>query len=191
VSRPSTDQLHRRDVFRILGVTIAAETLDAQHLHDGKEAKTSGKAYKPRFFSTLEYQIVDELAELLIPADNDSPGARQARVAWFIDTVLLYSDPSRQGNWRKGIAAINEQAQSRFGKGVQNCTLAQCTDIMEALAQNEGTPQTPLDHFFAEFKSIVIEAFCVSEVGMKEYFRYQGNTELSEFPGCRPGEIAG
>jgi hypothetical protein len=191
VSKPNPDQLHRRDVFRILGVTIAAETLGAQHVHEMNEAQTVGYDYRPRFFSALEYQIVDELSELLIPSDADSPGAREAKVTWFVDTSLLYADPSRQQRWRKGIAAVDELAQSRFGKPFMGCTPAQRNDVMAIWAQNEEAAETPLDRFFAEFKPTVIEAFCVSDVGMKQYFHYKGNTEVSEFPGCRPGEIGG
>jgi hypothetical protein len=191
VSKPNPDQVHRRDVFRILGITIAAETLSAQHVREMKEAQSVGSDYKPRFFSTLEYRIVDEISELLIPSDADSPGARDAKVAWFIDTSLLYSDLSRQQNWRKGIAAVDELVQSRFGKPFMDCTAAQRNDFMTMWAQNEEAAETALDRFFAEFKPTVIEAFCVSDVGMKQYFHYKGNTEVSEFPGCRPGEIDG
>jgi hypothetical protein len=191
VSKPNPDQLHRRDVFRVLGVTIAAERLGAQHVHETNEAQPTGYDYGPRFFSTLEYRIVDELSELLIPSDADSPGARAAKVAWFIDTSLLHSDRSRQQNWRKAIAAIDKLVQSRFGKPFMDCTPAQRNNFMEMWAHNEEAPTTPLDRFFAEFKPTVIEAFCVSDVGMKQYFRYKGNTEVSEFPGCRPGEIDG
>ena len=185
----SMDHWRRRDIFRILGAALASEALDAQHQHHIGPGKGAPKEYQPRFFSQAEYQAVEVLSELLIPADDHSPGARAAGVAWFIDTVLLYSDSTRQQTWRRGVAAINQLAQMRFGGNLLNCQPGQQIAIMEALAENEGDPQTPLEHFFAEFKPTVVEAFSLSEVGMQEYFHYHGNMELADFPGCRPGEI--
>jgi hypothetical protein len=185
----NTDHLHRRDIFRILGATLAVEALEAQHQHQPAPLKGAPKDYHPRFFSQAEYRLVDELCELLIPADDRSPGAREAGVAWFIDTVLLYSDPARQQTWRQSVAAIDQLAQTGFGERFLNCRPEKQITIMEVLVQNEGDPQTPLEQFFAEFKPTVIEAFSVSEVGMQQYFRYRGNTEVSDFPGCRPSEI--
>ena len=187
----NTNHLHRRDIFRILGATLAVEVLEAQHQHQTAPLKGAPKDYHPRFFSQAEYQVVDELCELLIPADDHSPGAREAGVAWFIDTVLLYADPSRQQTWRQSLAAIDQLAQTRFKTKFLDCQPEQQVTTMEVLAGNEGDPQTPLEQFFAEFKPTVIEAFSVSELGMQQYFRYRGNTEVSDFPGCRPGEIEG
>jgi gluconate 2-dehydrogenase gamma chain len=185
----SLDHLDRRDLFRIIGAALAAEALDAQHQHQTIPGKGVPKNYQPRFFLQAEYQTIDQLSELLIPADDHSPGAREAGVAWFIDTVLLYADPSRQQTWRQSLAAIDQLTQSRFKAKFLDCQPEQQVTTMEVLAGNEGDPQTPLEHFFAEFKPTVIEAFCLSEVGIKQYFRYRGNTELSDFPGCRPDEI--
>jgi Gluconate 2-dehydrogenase subunit 3 len=175
------DRLHRRDVFRILGVTLTAEAL----------LKSAPKVYAPRFLSQADYQTVDELCALLLPADEDSPGAAEAGVAWFIDTMLLYADSARQQNWRESLASIEQLAHTRFGSGFLKCTPDQRNSIMSVLAENEGDPQSPLEHFFAEFKPTVIQAFCLSEVGMRQYLHYRGNTELSDFPGYRPGEIQG
>lgn len=45
-----------------------------------------GKA--PLFFTKQEFALVDELTELIIPADDHSPGARAAQVAGYIDFRL-------------------------------------------------------------------------------------------------------
>ena len=173
------DQLPRREIFRILGGGLAAEVL----------LKGAPKSYTPRFLSPSEYQIVDILCALLLPADEDSPGASEAGVPWFLDTILLYATQDQQQTWRNGIASIDQLARNRFGKAVVQCTNEQRTAIMSVLTENEGHPQTPPQHFFAEFKPLVIEGYCLSDVGMRQYLHYRGNTELSEFPGCRPGKI--
>src|SRR5712692_9203928 len=42
----------------------------------------------PKFFTPEEFQMVDQLAELIIPADDHSPGAHDAQVAAYIDRRL-------------------------------------------------------------------------------------------------------
>src|SRR5262245_26243011 len=55
-----------------------------------------------RFFTPDEFAMVDELSELIIPADEHSPGARAAKVAEYIDGRLADSfgdEPKMQ--WRE------------------------------------------------------------------------------------------
>lgn len=184
----SMDQLHRRDIFRILGAALATEGLEAQH-HTETRASGAPKNYRPRFLSDAEYQIVTELCELLIPADEESPGAREAGVPWYVDTLLLYSDAGLQQRWKQGLAAVDQLSVDKCGKGFLAGSPQQRLAVMEVLAAHEGKPQSSIEHFFAEFKPTVIQAFSVSEVGMKEYFHYRGNTELTDFVGWRPADI--
>src|SRR5689334_16758957 len=57
--------------------------------------------YQPQFFTPDEYKTVDELAELIIPKD-ESPGARDAGVAEFID-FMASSDDEIQQQFRSGL----------------------------------------------------------------------------------------
>ncbi len=148
------DHVHRRDLFKIVGATLAAEALDAQHLHEQQIGlEGAPKDYHPRFFSNAEYGAVNELCSLLLPADNDSPGAAEAGVPWFLDTSLLYSDATRQKTWHDSLSAIDHLAQSRFGKKFLNCTPEQRTTIMSVLAENEVCTSSPAGEIFFRFQA--------------------------------------
>jgi len=63
-------------------------------------------AYRPQFFSSSQYQTVERIAELILPATDDAagkaqPGASEAGVAEFID-FMVFSDPSLQPEFRHG-----------------------------------------------------------------------------------------
>src|ERR1044072_9201760 len=45
------------------------------------------KAFHPQFFTAEEFELLDRLADLIIPAD-DAPGAHDAGVAEFIDFMV-------------------------------------------------------------------------------------------------------
>ena len=92
--------LTRREIIK-LGASAAVATtlvgLDAAAL-----TKAQDKA--PLFFTKEEFALVDELTELIIPADDHSPGARAAQVAGYIDFRLSESfEEQPKIIWREGL----------------------------------------------------------------------------------------
>src|SRR3989442_12248508 len=106
--------MERRDLFKILAASAAASQASAQHQHGGAAPDLS--SYKRRFFSTAEYETLDRLCEIIMPADEQSPGAHQAQVRFFIDVMVQHSDPQNQQRWRAGLKAVEDAAQASFGK---------------------------------------------------------------------------
>ena len=49
------------------------------------------ESYKPQFFTPEQMEMLDQLTEMIIPADDHSPGAREAKVGLFIDLIVAYS----------------------------------------------------------------------------------------------------
>jgi hypothetical protein len=81
--------LQRREFFTILGVCAAnANELFAQHDDHIEDAAPAFAAYRPRALAQSEYELLDDLAETLLPADETGPGAHDAHVAYYIDVVL-------------------------------------------------------------------------------------------------------
>src|SRR5215471_12063529 len=58
-------------------------------------------AYEPTFFSQEDFEALQAFTEILIPTD-DTPGAREAHCAHYIDFLLHASDgaPQIQKAWR-------------------------------------------------------------------------------------------
>src|SRR5579885_3490672 len=57
--------------------------------------------YKPQFFGSEDFEALQAFCEILIPTD-DTPGAREAHCAHFIDFLLHSADsmPEMQRQWR-------------------------------------------------------------------------------------------
>src|SRR2546430_16863727 len=65
-----------------------------------------------KFLTPAEYALLEELTELIIPADDQSPGARAAGVAGYIDGRLAESlEPDWQAQWRAGLPAGGRAAR--------------------------------------------------------------------------------
>jgi len=180
--------IERRELFKVLGATLlATHQGSAQHDH-GLPAAVNVEDYAPRFFSDTQYRTIDRLTEILIPSDDQSPGAHAAGVRFYIDTVLHHADTGTQQKWQRGLAAVDESARASFNKTFGECAVQEQEQVVAAMARNEQDPSTELELFFGLLKEVTVEAYSVSEIGMTQYFGYKGNTAIKEFPGCKHPE---
>jgi hypothetical protein len=186
--------MNRRELFRIVGAGVALtpglDAQDVQHVHGMPETLSDEtalhKSYRPRFFTEEEYRTLDEMCEVLLPADGDSPGARDAGVAFFLDTVILYAPEEVKREWKAGMRQVDELSQQLNAKTFSSATSSEREAIFDRFAADESDVRTVEPAFFSTFKRRAIEGFCYSEVGMRDYLRYRGETAISSFPGC-PG----
>jgi gluconate 2-dehydrogenase gamma chain len=175
--------MERRDLFKILAASaVAAPDALPQHQHAGPPFSAAN--YQPRFFAKDEYATADRLCDIIVPSDEQSPGAHAAGVAYYIDTVLHYGDATLQKVWRDGFAELEKAAQSRFSKPFLACARPDQEEIVATMARNEANPETALEKFFVTLKRMTVEAYTLSEVGMRDFIGYRGDAVLAEFPGC-------
>ena len=70
----------------------------------------------PRFFSADQFSALRRLAEVLMPAAGDTPGAKEAGAAEFFDFLIGASPEDRQSLYRNGLDHLNAQARRRYAK---------------------------------------------------------------------------
>jgi hypothetical protein len=151
------------------------------------QAKPRAKKRQPkpqRFFTQAEFALVDELSELIIPADDHSLGARAAKAAEYIDQRLAESpDEEPKREWREGLKLIDQISNEMSGRPFMQASPEQRVALLERIAQNETNPQKPEEKFFVELKSRVAHAYYTSKIGIHNELEYKGNTYLREFAG--------
>jgi hypothetical protein len=157
--------MKRRTLFPILGAGIAA----------------AQSSYTPRFFGAEQYRTLLALADTLLPDDGDVPGALQARVPWFLDTTLHYTESGARQVWMDGLRTLDEEARRDHGKPFAELRSEQRIGLLERLSANETKPQSAGERFFVFAKRQVLEAWALSEEGMRRGLRYKGNVAVSEF----------
>jgi Gluconate 2-dehydrogenase subunit 3 len=129
--------------------------------------------YQLRFFTREENTFVDKLAEMIIPADEHSPGAHAAKVSLFADLMVATSNGAVKTEWRNGLRLMQKEAA---GSSLE-AALAKA-------AEHEGDPQTELERFFKTLKEMTVNGYYTSAIGIHKDLQYQGNTYLASFPGC-------
>jgi gluconate 2-dehydrogenase subunit 3-like protein len=171
------NELTRREMMK-LGASAAIAIGAA-----GWDASVFGQN-QPLFFTKEEFALVDELTELIIPADDHSPGAKAALVASYIDFRLSESleDQPKQ-IWRDGLKLIEQISNEMHGKPFLSATTDQRIALLSRISQNETTPTKPEEKFFKELKARTARAYYTSKIGIHSEMGYKGNVSLKEFVG--------
>jgi hypothetical protein len=179
--------LSRRDAVKLaagaaLSVPVLARAAAA--------APAAAAAAAPRFFTREELALADELAEMIIPADAHSGGARAARVAAFIDGRLaegvLPADLEARTRWREGLARVESLCREMHGAGFLATTPEQRAAVLTRMSANEKEPRAPEELFFRELKGRTIHGYYTSKVGIHDEMEYKGNSLQADFAGEVP-----
>ena len=181
----NTGPVTRRQVLLAGSAAAAAATLPDTALAQVKAvARTALPAGK--FFTARELAILDEFAELIIPADEQSGGAKAAKCAAYIDQQLAESiDPEWRQSWKDDLHEIDETADRMFGRPFLDTSPAERIRLMDRISRNENKkPVEDVNYAFGTIKWWVAEAYYTSEIGMRHELKYQGNSYIDEFVGA-------
>ena len=158
------------------------------HHHGAPADSESGESYTPKFFSPEQFKAIESLTELIIPTD-DQPGAREARVAEYIDFVVFSAaefKPEMPKEWTAGLALLDQLSQQKHGQPFGKLTAADQESLLVEASQPEREPSAshPAYSFYRLVKDMTVGAFYTSKVGLIDVLGYQGRDFLPEFLGC-------
>ncbi len=179
-------EITRRDVLGRLAVAFAAagtiDKLDAWHAHEmvHQSAAGSGGRYAPKALSAQQFRTLERLTELIIPVENGKPGAVQAEVPAWIDSLLAVNEELKS-RYTKGLAWIDTTLQARHQRDFASATPAQQTALLDEIAfqKNRSPELDPGIDFFILARRMTVDGFYTSPIGMRDI--YPGNTPIAEF----------
>jgi hypothetical protein len=140
---------------------------------------------------------------MIIPED-DTPGAKQAGVAEFIDFMVANRVPvtgsrdvrrtedaiemgnEAQATFLLGIGWVNAHCQSQFGHSFMDCTPGEQNSLLEELAYKEKfKPTTEVGReFFRMMRDYTVVGYYTTKIGL-ESLGYPGlRTSWPSMPGC-------
>lgn len=176
--------ISRRAAVKAIGALAVWPYLSDRAAHAFAAIQASQGPPALAFLTASQYTTLDALTETLIPADARSPGARDARVADYIDLLLSESDDQTQRSWTAGLALLDGESRRRFKVPFAQLSPIQATEVLVPLAKNEASPKAPLEQFFKTTKDATIRGYYTSEIGIHKELEYQGNRVIGEFVGC-------
>ena len=192
----ATTGISRRDVLRTLAVGMAggsvlqvipleAAELAHQMVHKEKAAAPAGK-YTPKYFTPKQYETIVSLCDTIIPKDEKSGGAVEARAPEFID-LLTSENEEYQLKLGGGLMWLDTHCIDQYGKVFMECTPEQKKEILDLIAYRKNAKK---DHslsqgvaFFAFLREMTCDGYYTSKIGIED-LQYIGNVTRSEWPGC-------
>ena len=131
----------RRNALKALGATAGAATilpwLSDEGLAAFAEAQKANAAPVLKVLTPAQYVTVEHLVEAIIPTDERSPGARDARVADYMDLLLAEADEGLRQDWLAGLAALDAESSKRFGRGFAKLDPAQTDALLTDISKYE------------------------------------------------------
>jgi hypothetical protein len=178
----------RRDALKAVGAGVGTVALLPWLSERGMAAfariQDTNAAPAPKALSAAQFATLEAFADAIIPADDRSPGAREARVADYIDLLLSEAPGDTALQWFGGLAALDAAAAARFGAPFARLQAGQIDAILADISGNEDEPTTPLETFFVMTKEATVRGYYTSKIGIEQELRYKGNRFLREFVGC-------
>jgi len=171
-----------------LALNAAGSNLDGSMAKMDHLPNSDAEPYAPRFFKPDEFKTVETLTELIIPTD-DTPGAKEAQVARYIDFVVSAAaefEPSLQLQWTQGFQLLDSLSREKYQRTFREISTDDQEALLMAMSLPEREPGKTHEgfEFYRLVKGMTVEGFYTSRVGLVDVLGYKGLAFLTEFPGC-------
>ncbi|MBN8863653.1 MAG: gluconate 2-dehydrogenase subunit 3 family protein [Sphingobacteriales bacterium] len=132
-------------------------------------------AAKDKFFTAREMATITLLADIIIPKDETSGSASDAKVPEFIEFIVK-DMPQHQIPMRGGLRWLDMQCLRQFEKSFQDCSAEQRITMVDQIAYPEkAKPEMKQGvAFFSLMRNLTATGFYTSEMGVKD-LGYAGN----------------
>ena len=187
----------RRDALKLMGAVPLVGALEwsgpgveratrmVARLHTDADAAP----YTPKFFTAHEWRTVRVLADMIIPKDERSGSATDAKAPEFIDFMLMDKETSEASrvSMRGGLAWLDTEMRKRFAKDFFSASDVQRRAVLDDIAwPKKAKPEfAPGVSWFSRFRSNVGSAFFSSAMGWQD-LKYMGNVFNPNWNGCPP-----
>lgn len=131
-----------------------------------------------RFFTKEEIDLLEQIADTILPATEDSPGAKDVNIGAFMDIFVADCfELEEQTVLRGGLVQLGERCREQLDQGFLKLSAEQQQEFLVALDkeaeqyQKELRPGQP-SHYFAMMKYLTLLGYFTSEGGATQALRY-------------------
>ena len=134
------------------------------------------KLQEETFFTTEEMATITILSDIIIPKDEVSGSATEAKVPEFLEFIVK-DMPDNKTPMRGGLRWLQLESLKRFDKSFTDITDKQRIEIVDDIAYPKKVKpgMQPGVSFFSLMRDLTCTGFYTSEIGVKD-IGYAGNT---------------
>ncbi len=179
---PMKESLDRRTALRqmsyLVGGAVATPTLLS--ILQSCEQTPPPLEWQSSFLSEDQARLVSELAEMIIP-ETDTPGANQAGVPFFVDTMLDQClEAEAQQMFVEGLNRLNALSQNAHDQEFLKLKEDQKITVLTKLAGEDYAPEKETGYsrspvantFFKQMKQLTVLGYFTSELGATKALEY-------------------
>jgi hypothetical protein len=182
--------MDRRDSIKalVLGTVSAGTILEACKTEDKKKTAEGAVASKEnnddrmpeeieynkslreeKFFTEDEFATIVVLGDIIIPKDDVSGSASDAKVADFIEFIVK-DMPSHQTPMRGGLRWLDLQCLNRYEKPFKDCSSEQQIQMVDQIAYpNKAKPEMRQGvKFFNLMRNLTVTGFYTTKMGYED-----------------------
>ncbi len=185
--------MKRRDSLKLLATGVIAGTALAAGCKTGNDKKTDAAPPKfnldrakeelkrdlelmaQQYFDAHEMATIAVLADIIIPKDEVSGSATDAKVPEFIEFIVK-DMPQHQLPMRGGLKWVDMYCLNQWQKAFKDCTPEQQLELVKKIAYPDKAEPAmkPGVKFFSLMRNLTATGFYTSEIGVKD-IGYEGN----------------
>lgn len=192
-------EINRRDALKLLGLAPLAASIGVAPAHLERVARRmeqlelTGVPATPTFFTPHEWSTVRVLVDYVIPRDERSGSATEAKVPEFMDFLLSDKEATLQQKtaMQGGLGWLDNECQHRFAKSFVGASDAQRRQVLDDIAW-PAKARPEMHHgvlFFSHFRDLTASGFFSTQMGWQDV-QYKGNVALPSWNGCPPEALA-
>ena len=188
--------ISRRDALKLLGAVplTGAMHWSPEALERGKQLLQQDDVEPApatrKFFTAHEDATVRILVDLIIPRDERSGSATEARVPEFMDFMLAETSERNKVEMHGGLAWLDTECRTRFNATFVKCTDAQRKQVLDDISwPKKAKPE--FSHgvaFFNSFRDLTASGFFTTKMGIAD-LQYMGNRPVAQWNGCPPAAL--
>src|SRR6478735_1940277 len=129
----------------------------------------------PNFFTDHEMATIAVLSDIIMPKDEVSGSATDAKVPEFIEFIVK-DMPNHQTPLRGGLRWLDMQCLNKYNNAFKDCTQQQQIELIDQIAYpQKAKPEMAQGvSFFSKMRDMVATGFYTSQIGVKD-IGYMGN----------------
>ena len=141
-----------------------------------EELERENKLLKETFFTAHEMATIAILCDIIIPKDDISGSATDAKVPDFIEFIVK-DKPEHQIPMRGGLRWLDMQCLKKYNADFKTASSTQQIEMVDAIAYpKKATPQMKAGvSFFSLIRNLTVTGFYTSKIGIED-IGYKGNT---------------
>lgn len=181
-------QMSRRELFQTSGVVLGGTLVASSALFTACTAQRNDQTVaRTAAISTDDQQLLEEMADTILPTTPASPGAKAAGVGPAIALLLTDCyDTTAQERAAQGLAAFRALCHDRCGGAFTKLSPSQRETLLAEV--DADATRTGDAHWFHLVHELSRRAYFSSEIGMTKALRYV--RVPGHWTGCVPLEPA-